>query len=150
MSNRASACQQIRQHLLGQLADLLQYEGSLADPEDRERHHSMRIAAKRLRYTLEILRPMCPGRLDESVETIKKLQTLLGDIHDCDVWLAHLDAFASHERGRVIAMFGHAGRFSRLQPGIECLRNDRSVHRQETFQELATILGRTERAAVLR
>ena len=64
-------------------------------PEDRGRHHAMRIAVKRLRYTLEISRPMCPGRLDEAVETVKRLQTLLGDVHDCDVWLDHLDAFAS-------------------------------------------------------
>ena len=135
---RASeAREQVRRNVLRQLADLLQYESSLTDPEDRERHHAMRIAAKRLRYTLEILHPMCLGRLDEAVETVKKLQTLLGDIHDCDVWLDHLDAFASEQRDRISAMFGHAGRFSHLQPGIEYLRMDRHGHRQTTFQELA-------------
>ena len=34
-------------------------------------------------------------------------------------------------------MFGHAGRFLHLQPGIEYLRKDRQAHRQETFEELA-------------
>jgi len=101
----------------------------------------MRIAAKRLRYTLEISHSTCPGRLDEGVETIKRLQTLLGDIHDCDVWLDHLDAFASSERDRIIMMFGHAGRFLHLQPGIEYLRKDRQGHRQETFEELGRYWG---------
>ena len=130
------ACMRIRQHVLQQLDDLLQYESCLADPEDRASHHAMRIAGKRLRYTLETLRPMYPERLDEAVETIKKVQTLLGDIHDCDVWLDHLDAFALQQRDRLMAMFGHTGRFLRLQPGIEFLRQDRRSHRQSTFEEL--------------
>jgi CHAD domain-containing protein len=127
---------QIRQHVLRQLNELLRYEASLADPNDRTHHHAMRIAAKRLRYTLEISRPMCPGRLDQAVETVKKLQTLLGDVHDCDVWLAHLDAFAAAERERILSLFGHPGRFHHLQPGIEHLRMDRQTHRERTFAEL--------------
>ena len=130
------ACHRIKQHVFQQLNDLLQYESSLADPEDRARHHAMRIAVKRLRYTLEISRPMCLGRLDEALETIKKVQVMLGDIHDCDVWLDHLDAFASRQRDRIMAMFGHTGRFLRLQPGIEYLLHDRRSHRQTTFDEL--------------
>jgi CHAD domain-containing protein len=131
-----AACEPIKRHVQRQLDDLFQYEGSLADPEDRVRHHAMRIAVKRLRYTLEISRPVCQGRLDAAVETVKRLQTLLGDIHDCDVWLDHLDAFASEQRDRLIAMFGHAGRFLRLQPGIEYLRDDRRTYRQTTFEEV--------------
>ena len=96
----------------------------------------MRIAAKRLRYTLEICRPMYPGRLDEPVEAIKRVQTLLGEIHDCDVWLEHLDRFASAERKRITKMFGHAGRFHHLLPGIEHLRQDRSGRRRQAFGEL--------------
>lgn len=129
-------CMEIKRHVLRQLDELLQYEGSLAEPEDRARHHAMRIAAKRLRYTLEISRPMFPGRLDEAVEAIKRVQALLGDIHDCDVWLDHLVAFGEGERDRLVEMFGHAGRFLHLQPGIEYLRRDRQSHRHETFEEL--------------
>jgi len=131
-----AACDRIRQHVRQQVDDLLRYESCLADPEDRARHHAMRIAVKRLRYTLETLRPMYPERLDEAVETSKRVQTLLGDIHDCDVWLDHLDAFASRQRDRIMAMFGHTGRFLHLQPGIEYLRQDRCNHRQATFEEL--------------
>lgn len=127
---------EIKRHVLRQLDELLQYETCLTEPEDREHHHAMRIAAKRLRYTLEISRPMFPGRLDEAVETIKKVQAMLGDVHDCDVWLDHLGAFGSGERDRLVEMFGHAGRFLHLQPGLEYLRRDRQGHRQATFEEL--------------
>ncbi len=96
----------------------------------------MRIAAKRLRYTLEIARPVYPARLDEAVEATKKVQSLLGDVHDCDVWAEHLDAFAREERDRILALFGHAGRLVRLQAGIEHLRGDRRRHREEVFRQL--------------
>ena len=93
-----AAYAQTRRHILRQLDELLRHQDSLADPDDRQRHHAMRIAAKRLRYTLEIARPVYPGRLEEAVEAIKRVQSLLGDVHDCDVWAEHLDAFASTER----------------------------------------------------
>ena len=123
-------------HILRQLDELLRHQDSLADPECRERHHAMRIAAKRLRYTLEIARSVYPGQLDEAVEATKRVQTLLGNVHDCDVWAEHLDAFASRERKRITALFGHAGRLVHLQAGIEYLRQDRRRHREEVFRQL--------------
>jgi CHAD domain-containing protein len=131
-----AACAQIRRHILRQLDELLRHQDSLANPDERERHHAMRIATKRLRYTVEIARPVYPGQLDEAVETIKRVQSLLGDIHDCDVWGEHLDAFAAKQRKRITTLFGHAGRFARLQAGIDYLRQDRRRHRQEVFGQL--------------
>jgi CHAD domain-containing protein len=132
----AAAYAQTRRHVLRQLDRLLLHQDSLANADDREGHHAMRIVAKRLRYSLEIARPVYPGRLDESVEAIKRVQTLLGEIHDCDVWAEHLDAFVSSERERMVAMFGHAGRLVRLQPGIDYLRQDRRRRRDEVFAQL--------------
>jgi CHAD domain-containing protein len=130
--------QRVAEHVLRQLDELIEHEDSLANPDDRARHHAMRIAAKRLRYTMEISREVHPGRLDAAVEAIKKVQTLLGDIHDCDVWLDHLDVFARAERKRIVAMFGHAGRFQRLLPGIEFLQDDLRGRRRQTFDQLVT------------
>jgi CHAD domain-containing protein len=127
---------QTGRHILEQLDELLSYQDSLTNPDDRERHHAMRIAAKRLRYTLEIARPVYRGRLDEAIETTKRVQSLLGEVHDCDVWSEHLDAFALAQRDRLINLFGHAGRFARLQPGIDYLRKDRRDHCQTVFGQL--------------
>jgi CHAD domain-containing protein len=130
------ACTQTRQPILDQLDELLADQDSLADPDDCERHHAMRIAAKRLRYTLEIARPVYPAGFDEAIEATKRVQSLLGDVHDCDVWADLLDAFVLEQRDRLIELFGHAGRLARLQPGIDYLRQDRRQHRQEVFGEL--------------
>jgi len=129
-------CGIIKRHVVRQLNRLLEIQDCLFDPDDRRRHHAMRIAAKRLRYVLEIARPAFEGRLNRTIEAIKRVQTLLGDVHDCDVWLDHLDAFAAGEQKRLTALFGHAGRFLHLRPGIEFLRADRHRRRQAVFAEL--------------
>ena len=84
---------------------------------------------------------MYPGQLDEPVEAIKRVQSLLGEIHDCDVWLEHLDRFATAERKRITEMFGHAGPFQHLLPGIEHLRQNRSDRRRQAFAELVEYWG---------
>ena len=68
---------QTEQHILGSLGRMLPYHDSLEDPEDHKRHHEMRIAAKRLRYTMEIAKPVYNGRLDQTIVAAKKMQTLL-------------------------------------------------------------------------
>lgn len=127
---------QTEQHILGSLERLLPYQESLADPEDRERHHAMRIAAKRLRYTVEISRPVYNGQLDGTIDAIKRVQTLLGEVHDCDVWIEQLQEFAAKERRRILKLFGHAGWFARLQVGIEYLQEERRQRRRQVFREL--------------
>lgn len=133
------------QYILHYLAALQKYQSSLADSADCSRHHAMRIAAKHLRYTLEILRPLDPGRLDACVEVAKKLQTLLGDVHDSDIWLDHLAAFAAGEYDRILKLFGHAGRFLHLQPGIAFLQEDRLRHRRQTFEQLSEYWAELDR-----
>jgi hypothetical protein len=44
----------------------------------------MRIAAKRLRYILEVTGPVFGEYTDTAVKHAKALQDLLGEIHDCD------------------------------------------------------------------
>ena len=51
------ALARIRRHILRRLDELAPAPGQPGEPGRPERHHAMRIAAKRLRYTLEICRP---------------------------------------------------------------------------------------------
>jgi CHAD domain-containing protein len=132
---------QTRQHILENLEQLLAYQDSLTDPEDLQRHHALRIAAKRLRYTLEISAPVYRGRLDGTVDAIKKVQTLLGGVHDCDVWAEHLQAFAAKERQRTLKYYGRVEPFARLDVGIEYLQQQRRQRRAEVFQELVDVRG---------
>lgn len=127
---------QAEKHIVGRLNEMLPYRDGLDDPEQIERHHALRIAAKRLRYTVEICRPVYQGQLDDTLAAIKRVQTLLGDVHDCDVWLEHLRTFADAERERVTARFGSARPFARLNVGIDYLQQLRRGQRRQAFQEL--------------
>jgi CHAD domain-containing protein len=69
---------------LAELHDLA--EPALA-PEASEAQHDLRIAAKRLRYLLEIFAPCLGGEADAARRTAKELQSVLGDLHDCDLML---------------------------------------------------------------
>jgi CHAD domain len=55
------------------------------DPAQVTALHDMRIAAKRLRYVLEITHPCFGAYAHEAMKLCKDLQDLLGEIHDCDV-----------------------------------------------------------------
>lgn len=47
--------------------------------------HRLRIATKKLRYTVEFFAPLLPPESQERVGELKELQTLLGIVHDRDV-----------------------------------------------------------------
>jgi CHAD domain-containing protein len=128
-----------RRRIVKRLGELLAYEACLAEPAEADRHHRMRIAAKRLRYTMELFRPAYEGDLDVSLSAMKKLQDLLGDLHDCDVWLQLLPDFLADETKRAEAWFGKAPSVSsvkRLRPGIEHLQASRGSDRERIFAEL--------------
>lgn len=64
-------------------------------------HHAMRIAAKKLRYTMEVYGPVYREGLEKPHGQVKKLQEILGDLHDCDVWIDHVARLLLKERGRM-------------------------------------------------
>ncbi len=127
------------EEIFKRLEQLLALQDCLDRPDDQQSHHAMRIALKHLRYSLEIAGPIYNGRLDASLDGIKQLQTLLGEVHDCDVWQEQLDQFVKTQTERIIACFGHARPFSRLNTGIEYLRQDRLRRREECFQSLVSL-----------
>jgi CHAD domain-containing protein len=71
--------------------------------------HDMRIAAKRLRYVLEIVSPCFGPEADAARESAKRLQSVLGDIHDCDVMLPRawgIESMRERLRERRERLFG--------------------------------------------
>jgi CHAD domain-containing protein len=69
------------------LETLLSYERWVHNMDAVAEHHAMRIAAKRLRYTIEIYAPLYRLGLKKYLSRVKKIQEILGDMHDCDVWI---------------------------------------------------------------
>ena len=63
--------------------------GRYADePQDVNELHNLRIAAKRLRYTLEIFADVLPTASHQLLEEVTKVQEELGVLHDTDVVIA--------------------------------------------------------------
>lgn len=92
---------QARAHLLRRLDALLELQSCLGDEREVEKHHALRIAAKRLRYTMELFRPLYGGDFTEALQTIKSLQEALGEVHDRDVWIVLLTSLGEGEGFRV-------------------------------------------------
>lgn len=82
------------------LDELWSFVPAVLDPANVEELHEMRIAAKRLRYVLEVTAESCFGPYAVASEKrIKRLQDLLGEIHDCDVQYPRVDALRRELEG---------------------------------------------------
>jgi CHAD domain-containing protein len=77
--------------------ELLALERHIRDPLRVAELHEMRIAAKRLRYTLEIFAPLYGAELTAAIESVKSIQEQLGAIHDTDVLVPEIVAHVRRE-----------------------------------------------------
>ena len=75
------------------LEELTSFMPKAADPREVVALHDMRIAAKRLRYILEVTGSCFGPYASGAVKMVKDLQDLLGEIHDCDVQLPEVADF---------------------------------------------------------
>lgn len=80
------------------LEELREHSNSLHHPFDIEPLHEMRIASKRLRYALELFAPCWGGRLSACSREVSELQTSLGELRDCDIWIEDLGARLDRHR----------------------------------------------------
>ncbi len=69
------------------LEELRFFAAAALDPSAAVDQHGMRIAAKRLRYLLEIVEGCFGPEAPAARRAAKELQAVLGEIHDCDVML---------------------------------------------------------------
>jgi CHAD domain-containing protein len=69
------------------LQDLLDLGASLYEPFKTEELHEMRIAAKRLRYAIELFVACWGARTAPFADEIAEMQSFLGEVHDCDIWI---------------------------------------------------------------
>jgi CHAD domain-containing protein len=73
--------------ILGRLKELEKLSVGLYQPYEIEILHDMRIAAKRLRYAIELFQQCWRRSIAGYAKRTAGIQTALGDVHDCDVWI---------------------------------------------------------------
>ncbi len=92
--------------------------------------HDMRIAAKRLRYVLEVTGFVFGKPADTARRRARDLQDILGEIHDCDVMLPrvrdHLKRLQREDAGTVRS---RAGRAPDLDPRLAARAPHRTAYR---------------------
>lgn len=69
------------------LLEMLSFGPWVDDPANVEQIHNLRIAAKRLRYSLELFRFGLPPAAAGLIEEVKEIQEYIGDMHDADVMI---------------------------------------------------------------
>ena len=116
------------------LDELASFMPRAADPEEVEALHDMRIAAKRLRYVLEVTGPCFGPYAEVALARTKELQDLLGDIHDCDVLVPEVLAV------RKALPKDHPDR-----PGLKALAHERRARREELFAEFLAFWTQLQR-----
>ena len=87
-----------REVVESRVEELREFSNSLHRPFDVGPLHRMRIAAKRLRYALELFAQCWGGRLSSCSREVAELQTSLGELRDCDLWIDDLGARLDRQR----------------------------------------------------
>src|SRR5579883_2605520 len=72
------------------LAEMYDWEQYVDNPYHVRELHNLRIAAKRLRYTLEIFGEILPASVAPLLKEVEQIQEELGSLHDSDVMIALL------------------------------------------------------------
>jgi CHAD domain-containing protein len=137
-----------QRHVTQLLRIMLRYERYVTHPERADELHQMRIAAKHLRYALETFAPLCKGRLNQSIRAARRVQDLLGALHDCDTWIATLPAFLEEERLRALDYFGTATPFEEIPPGIQYVIEDRRKTRAIIYQKFVRFWSRSRKRQI--
>jgi len=84
------------------LDELYSFTPKALNPKRVKALHDMRIAAKRLRYVLEVTSFCFGPYASTATKRAKELQDLLGEIHDCDEMLPRVRAVIDELRDRDI------------------------------------------------
>lgn len=114
--------------ILNRLADLEKLSDSLYRPLNVKPLHRMRIAAKRLRYAIELFEDCWGQPAAMFARKVAGLQSALGELHDCDLWIDDFGKDLSHaeeqrgmsgveavENGHAAAAIWLLGHFVRLR-----------------------------------
>lgn len=119
------------------LKELLSYSQYVSDPVNVVELHDLRIAAKRLRYTLELFRFAFPSEIGGLIDEIKQVQEHIGNMHDADVMIERIrevlleDVASRSERLLDIASAVERGTVAQRHQRLRSAMTNRTTPRDE-------------------
>lgn len=112
------------------LDELYSFVPRALDPSEVGALHDLRIAAKRLRYVLEVTGPFLGPYAPKAAKRTRDIQDLVGEIHDCDVHLPEvLQLLADLRADDAAALRRGAGDAEDLDPALSGGAPNRSAYR---------------------
>jgi CHAD domain-containing protein len=125
---------QARQQIGLRLKKMLAYRKYAHRPQAEKKLHQLRIAAKHLRYTMEYFEPFCNGKLRPTIQQVREIQRLLGEYHDCVVWIEKIPKFSRWEQKNASRYFNDAQAREHLARGLNYLLTNRKKRRKEIYE----------------
>lgn len=119
------------------LVEMLSFAPWVVDQNNVEEIHNLRIAAKRLRYSLELFRFALPSGAGGLIDEVKEIQEHIGDMHDADVMIervleiVHSDVQHRTSRLLEIASAVDRGTVAQRHQRLKSAMTSRSTPRDE-------------------
>ena len=116
--------------------------------EDPDELHQLRIAAKRLRYVLEVARPVAGNGVNRHEAAARSVQDVLGEIHDCDVLLPLIREHRRELRDADVVAIraGRRAPNAMRYRGVQAIETRVRARREDLYAELAGQRERWEKA----
>ncbi len=115
------------------LRDVFACHRAIAGEDDVEGLHKLRIAVKKLRYAIETLDLAAGEHAKENLRFFKKLQTVLGDLHDRDVFIEMAAKRANKLQKQNFA--------THLQNGYQSVLAKIAVQRRDFYADYFKLFG---------
>ena len=113
------------------LKDFIAASSSLYQPYQIKKLHELRILAKRLRYSMELF-AFCFGReMETMAKEVAQIQTSLGELHDCDVWIQDLGGRLKRAARKTTTELSEL----QIRAGATCLLKHFAAIRSEYYRD---------------
>jgi putative phosphoesterase len=129
------------------LDDFLAMEKYVYMENEILRHHEMRIYAKKLRYTMEHFAPLYPSKLTEEIETVKAFQDVLGEMHDCDVWIDYVPKFIEETKAKAQPKKNKKVNRARIEQELLSFLTYMRQKRKENYSRFVHLWDETQKRA---
>jgi CHAD domain-containing protein len=113
-----------------------------------DRLHEVRIAVKKLRYALEIAQDLSGSRATARIRTLKRVQDLLGRMHDLEMLIARARAVQSSPAATDLRLSGDLDRLvRRLETECRQLHGHYMALRPQLLDTCARVAAAADRAS---